>query len=140
MKLTSIATLAFVGLSVAGCVSDIENKGNMLSAAGFNIRVATTPKQIASLRTLPPHTFVLQTKNGRPIYLFADPQVCNCIYYGSEQNYQTYRQMVFAQNLADQQQMTAMMYQQAAFDFGPWGPGPWGPGGYWGPLGWGRPF
>ena len=127
MKLATIAALAS-GLALAGCVTAVQEKENMLSAAGFNVRAATTPQQIASLKTLPPHKFVLQTKNGQTVYVYADPTVCGCLYYGTQQNYQAYRQMAFAQNLANEQQMTALMYQQAAaFDFGPWGPGPWAP-------------
>jgi hypothetical protein len=131
VKPVSIAMLTLVGLSVAGCVSAVQNKENMLSAAGFNVRLADTPQKIASLKTLPPHKFIIQNKGGQPIYVYADPTVCGCLYYGTQDNYQDYRQMMFDQNLANEQQMTAMMNQQMAFDFGPWGPGPWA-GGFWG--------
>ncbi|MGH2343485.1 hypothetical protein ACRC7T_18625 [Segnochrobactraceae bacterium EtOH-i3] len=132
VKPAILATLAFVGLAAAGCVSSVQSEENMLSAAGFNVRVADTPEKVASLKRLPPHQFVVQEKKGKTVYLFADPTICGCLYYGSPENYKQYRQMVFQQNLANQQEMTALMNQDT-FDFGPWGPGPWG--GPWGPGG-----
>ena len=131
VKKSAIAVLALAGLTAAGCVSSIENRESMLSAAGFKPIVANTPQKVASLKKLPAHKFVLQSKGDRSFYVYADPSVCGCLYYGNEQSYQTYRKMVFEQNLANEQQSTAMMMQQASFDFGPWGPGPWVDG-YWG--------
>ncbi|WP_245454231.1 hypothetical protein [Aquabacter cavernae] len=138
MKLKAIAVVGLLGLSLAGCVTATKEKENMLAAAGFQMRFADTPERVASLKTLPSHKFTVQNQGGAPVYLYADPTVCGCIYYGTEENYQNYRQMVFQQQLANQQQMTAMMAQQAAFDYGPWGgpfgPGPYGPGPYMGVM------
>ncbi|MCS0493667.1 hypothetical protein NVS89_01060 [Ancylobacter sp. MQZ15Z-1] len=122
MKLPSIAALALVSLAVAGCVTETENKENMLSAAGFQVRMADTPTKVASLKSLPPHQFIVQNKDGQPVYIYADPTVCGCIYYGNQSNFQSYQQMVFQQQIVSQEQMTAMINQQAAFDFGAWGP------------------
>ncbi|MAA99625.1 MAG: hypothetical protein CMN87_00040 [Stappia sp.] len=125
MKPSAIAALALAGLTAAGCVSAVQNRESMLSAAGFRVRVADTPEKVASLKKLPAHKFVMQSKNGTPYFVYADPSVCGCLYYGTEENYQSYKAMVFEQNLANEQQTAAMMMQQAAFDYGPWGPGPW---------------
>ncbi|GAB4065949.1 hypothetical protein KHC28_22520 [Ancylobacter sonchi] len=124
MKLSSIAVLALVSITAAGCVTATQDKENMLSAAGFRMRLADTPDKVASLKSLPPHKFTVQNQNGQPVYLYADPTVCGCIYYGTQDNFQAYQQMQYQQRLANEQQMTAMMNQQAAdsFDFGPWGP------------------
>lgn len=130
MKLRTVAVMALIGLGVAGCVTDTQNKENMLAAAGFRVRPADTPAKVASLKSLPPHKFTVQLQNGQPVYLYADPTVCGCIYYGNQDNYGSYQQMMFQQRLANQQQMTAMMNQmtaqQMAFDYGPWG-GPFMP-------------
>ncbi len=129
MKLVSVAAMALLGLSLSGCVTDTQNKENMLAAAGFRMRPADTPAKIASLKSLPPHKFTTQIQNGQPVYLYADPTVCGCIYYGTQDNYGAYQQMMFQQRLANQQQMTAMTNQmnaQMAFDYGPWG-GPFMP-------------
>ena len=58
----------------------------------------------------------------------ADPIVCKCLYAGNQTAYQNYRQMVFQQNLANEQQVTAMINQEASWDWGMWGwggPQPW---------------
>jgi len=69
---------------------------------------------------LPPNKFVTRVVNGQPIYQYADPLVCQCVYFGTQQNWGAYRQEVLAKQLADEAQMTAMM-NQSAWDWGPWG-------------------
>lgn len=128
MKLPSIVMLAIISMTTTACVTDTKDKENMLSAAGFQMRLAGTPEQVASLKSLPPHKFTVQNQNGQPVFIYADPAVCGCIYYGSQDNYQAYQQMAFQQRMVNEQEMAAMMNQQASFDFGPWGPiGPMGP-------------
>jgi hypothetical protein len=121
---------AFValGLFLSACQSttaSISNKEDMLAAAGFTLQPANTPQRLAALKSLPPHKFVQQTTNNKVVYVYGDPSICKCVYFGSQQAYGTYRAMVFQQKIADEQQMTAAMQRQAAFDFGPWGPGIW---------------
>jgi hypothetical protein len=126
MTVTRFAALALAGLVLAGCqTANVQNKENLLAAAGFQIRPADTPEKLAALKSLPPHKFVQQVKNGQPIWLYADPTICKCLYAGNQSAWQAYRQMVFQQNIASEQQMTALLNQQAAFDFGVWGPDPW---------------
>lgn len=131
MKIRISSALFLVAL-LAGCQSTqqvIAEKENLLVAAGFMAKPASTPAQQAALKSLPANKFVQQTQNNQIVYLYADPIVCQCIYSGGQAAYSKYSQMVFQQNLADEQQMTASM-EQNAFDFGPWG-GPWGtPWGY----------
>ncbi|MDR6951844.1 cytochrome c556 [Ancylobacter sp. 3268] len=127
MKLPSIAALMLVSVTAAACVTATQDKENMLSAAGFQMRLANTPEKVASLQKLPPHKFTVQSQNGQPVFLYADPTVCGCLYVGTQENFQNYQQMAFQQRMVNEQQMTAMMNQQAAFDYSPWGDGPWGP-------------
>jgi hypothetical protein len=126
MTSIQIAGLALTALVAAGCqTAGVQNKENMLAAAGFLIKPADTPLKLAAIKTLPPHKFVQQVKNGQPIWLYADPTICRCLYVGNQAAWQTYRQMVFQQNIASEQQMTAIMNQENAFDFGVWGADPW---------------
>ncbi|MGE4373409.1 MAG: hypothetical protein AB7E29_11035 [Xanthobacter sp.] len=127
MKAKTIAVLGLIGLGLGACVTAAQQTGNMLSAAGFSMRQASTPQQQAQLQKFPANKFFVQSKNGEPRFFYADPQGCNCVYYGTQANYQAYQQMRFQQNMANEEQMTAMMNQQTAFDMGPWGPGPYGP-------------
>lgn len=126
MKIRMTVAL-FLGVFLVGCQSPsqvISGKENLLTAAGFVAKSATSPDQQASLKSLPANKFVQQTKNNQTVYLYADPVVCQCVYSGNQAAYSKYSQMVFQKNLADEQQMTATMADNA-FDFGPWG-------GFWG--------
>ncbi len=129
MKSATIAALAVLSIGLGACVTAAQNKESMLSAAGFNMRPANTPQQLASLQKFPPNQIFMQSKNGKPVFFYADPKGCQCLYYGTQANYQAYQQMQFQQNLANQEEMTAMMNQDNAYDMGPWG-GPYGPG-FW---------
>jgi hypothetical protein len=121
-----VAALAGAALIVAGCqTANVQNKENLLAAAGFQFRPADTPAKLAALQALPPHKFVQKVQNGQPVWLYADPTICKCLYVGNQSAWQAYRQMVFQQNIASEQQMTALINQQSAFDFGVWGPEPW---------------
>ena len=123
-----VAAVLSAALLLAGCQSGpqaIENKENLLSAAGFAAQPANTPQRQAALKKLPPNKFVQQVKNDQIVYVYADPVVCQCVYFGDQTAYGQYRQMVFQKQLADERQMTAVMAQNS-FDFGPWGP--WGVG------------
>lgn len=125
------------GLMVAvavlgGCAAQVVQKEDMLAAAGFTFRAATTPQAASALKALPPHKFVHQIRNGTPIWIYADPSICGCLYAGDDAAYQRYRQMVFQKQIADEQTQAAMMNQNAAIEqqaammnWGVWGP--WAP-------------
>jgi hypothetical protein len=122
---SSFAALIASAFVLSACQSTVQNKEDLLAAAGFTLQPANTPARLAALKSLPPHKFVLQTKNNNVVYVYGDPTICECVYFGNQQAYATYRQMVFAQQIVNEQQVTAALQQQAAFDFGPWGPGFW---------------
>ena len=120
----SIAFWALTGLlAITGCASQqqlVGQKEDLLAAAGFQVRIADSPHRLAAMRSLPPNKFVTKVVNGQPVYLYADPLVCRCVYFGNQQNWAAYRQEVLAKQLADEAQVTALMYQ-SAWDWGPWG-------------------
>ncbi len=126
-KLPSIPALLGAALLLSGCqtTAGIQNKEDMLSAAGFILQPADTPARLAALKALPPNKFVRKVQGGTVVYVYGDPIVCKCVYFGSQQAYGAYRAMMFQQNMADEQRMTAFMMQDSTFDFGPWGPGFW---------------
>jgi hypothetical protein len=97
----------------------VQSKEDLLAAAGFTIKPANTPARLAAMKRLPPHKFVQQNSGGNVVWLYADPTICQCVYFGDQTAWTNYRAMVFAKQLADQRQMTAIMNQNA-FDFGPW--------------------
>jgi hypothetical protein len=62
-----------------------------LKDAGFIVRVADTPAQVARLRTVPARKFIRRRKAGRAYYMYVDPDTCKCVFLGSEQAMQSYR-------------------------------------------------
>jgi hypothetical protein len=116
-------------LALAGCETPrqvVSQKEDNLAAAGFVVQPSNTPERQAMLNRLPPHRFLLRTHGNTVSYVYADPLVCDCLYIGSQQAYNQYRLHIQQQHLADEQEMTAQMYSDAAWDWGGWGP--WGPG------------
>jgi len=53
-----------------------------LEDMGFIMRPANTPAQIERLRLLPPRSFVTRSKDGKRYYLYADPDLCKCVFVG----------------------------------------------------------
>jgi hypothetical protein len=115
----STLVLFVVCTAMAAC-SQVQNKEDMLAAAGFTVVPANTPQRQASLKSMPPHKFVQQVRNNAVIFTYADPTICDCMYVGNQAAYDRYRRDVFVKNIADEQEMTAQMNQM---DWGPWGPG-----------------
>ncbi|MHB2170083.1 hypothetical protein [Alsobacter sp. R-9] len=77
MKALPPVVLGLILFATAACQTPVQDKENKLPAAGFQVRPADTPLKIAAMRTLPPHRFVQQTSNGQPIWIYADPTICN---------------------------------------------------------------
>jgi hypothetical protein len=115
----STLMLFAVCIAVAAC-SQVQNKEDMLAAAGFTVVPSNTPQRQASLKSMPPHKFVQQVRHNAVIFTYADPTICDCMYVGNQAAYDRYRQDVFVKNIANEQEMTAQMNQM---DWGPWGPG-----------------
>jgi len=122
-KSIALCAVAGLALAAAGCATpqqQVSQKEDLLAAAGFQVRPADSPHRVEAMRRLPPDRFVEKVVNGNPIYLYADPLDCNCLYLGNQQNWDAYKQEMFAKQLADEAQMTAILNQDA-WDWGPWG-------------------
>lgn len=125
-------TLALAGglaLLAAGCVSptaQVQNTEQMLAASGFAQQPAVTPAQRNQLLLMPAHQLMAkELPDHRGLgYVYADPDLCHCVWMGNAQNYQAFEQLAFQQHLADEQMQAAQLASEP-FDWGPWGP--WGP-------------
>jgi hypothetical protein len=106
----------------------VEQREDLLAAAGFVVRPANTPERQAMLHRLPAHSFVQRVNGDVVHYVYADPLVCGCLYVGSQQAYNQYKANQLQQHLADEQQMTAQTYSDATWNWGAWGPWTPGPG------------
>jgi len=95
-----------------------------LSAAGFKMLPADTPKRQEVLASVPPYQLRYFIHNGKPRYLYADPDNCNCIYVGNQLAYQHYEQLKLDEQMTNEQQQTAELNQDAVMqedmDFSAW--------------------
>src|SRR4249920_3406725 len=87
-------------VAVSACANQVQNKEDMLAAAGFTLVPANTPQRQAALASLPPHKFVRQERNNKVVYTYADPTICDCLYVGDQGAYGRYRENVFQKKLA----------------------------------------
>lgn len=128
-KLTITLMAATLGAILTGCATpppsmqqQAAQQEKLLSAAGFNVRPADTPRKMAQLQKLSPYQVLMRFRNEQAVYVYADPQYCQCLYFGNEQAYQTYRRLAIEQNIANEQYAAAQMNEDATMDFGVWGP------------------
>jgi hypothetical protein len=137
VRYCTVIALLLAIQGITGCRTQvIQDKEDSLAAAGFILRPANTPERIAMLKRLPPNRFLRREKGDVVHYVYADPIVCSCLYVGTQQAYAQYVRDRQQKDIANQQQLTADEYSDAAWNWGAWGP--WGPGygfGYGG-FGW----
>lgn len=115
-------------VAVGGCATVQQRTlgtEEVLSAAGFQMKLADTPERLTSLHTLPPRTLVPQTRDGEVYYVYADPEACKCLYVGTEAQYQQYQRFSLQKELADKQLRAAQDYWNATATGGAWGAWPW---------------
>jgi hypothetical protein len=72
----------------------LEKNSFYLSSAGFRVQLANDPAGQKALRALPAHRFVIHKVGDELRYLYAEPQHCVCIFIGTRQAYQTYRDIL----------------------------------------------
>jgi hypothetical protein len=88
------AAIALLCASVAGCSSPARpylEKDMTLSQAGFVAHQADTTARYAMMNTLPPGQLTYRPSPVGPVYLYADPIGCGCVYMGSETAYRAFR-------------------------------------------------
>lgn len=65
-------------------------KEDRLAAAGFKKRPIKTEAQLADFRQIPAHMIRPTSYKGKPVYVYADPDICGCLYVGGKTAYNTY--------------------------------------------------
>ena len=120
IALTSLAASA----ALVGCMTvGVQEKEGQLAAAGFVRQQADTPQKMAKLQALPQNTIVFSQRKKGNVYIYADAAGCGCAFIGNDAAYQQYQQIRTANNIAQMQETTAILNQEAAMDWG----GVWGP-------------
>jgi hypothetical protein len=84
---SAVVVAVVIGLS-SGCAtirrhSTLETE-QMLSAAGFHMKLADTPEKLAHLRALTPRQLVPHRQAEQLYYAYADPEVRRCLYAGTQ--------------------------------------------------------
>ena len=93
------AATLLLGTSVVSAVEapsrpSLEKNSFYLSSAGFRVQVANDPAGQKALRALPAHRFVTNGAGDAVRYLYAEPQHCVCIFVGTQQAYDRYRDLL----------------------------------------------
>ncbi|MDP3182851.1 MAG: hypothetical protein Q8M54_08555 [Desulfobaccales bacterium] len=128
LTMIGMALIALAGCAAVQAIqkSEAMDKEQLLTAAGFRVRLADTPQKLAHLQTLTQRKLIAHQRDGKVYYVYADALACKCLYIGNEEAYQRYQQLVIQQQIADQQRMTAEMNYDAQMNWGMWGPyDPW---------------
>jgi uncharacterized protein YdbL (DUF1318 family) len=112
-----------------GCAAirkgDVDTQEQLLSASGFQMKLADTPQKLAHLQTMTSQKLVPHTKDGKLYYVYADPEFCKCLFVGNEPAYQKYQQLALQQKLSQERLNAAAMNEEAAMTRGMWGPYWW---------------
>jgi hypothetical protein len=131
-----IGAIALLALA-AGCAttSSTTQTTDMLTAAGFKLVNADTPKKQELLKSLPTGQLSLVTYKGRQFYVqpAATP---NQAYVGTEKEYHAYEGLRIAKQMRNDQLLAAQMNQDAMMRWNAWGPSFYGGfygGGFYGP-------
>jgi len=124
--LVGVSLVAMLGACAAMEREEVQQTEDLLSAAGFRIKIATTPAKQLQLETMPQHRPIRRLHNGRMMYVYADAMDCKCLYYGTQVEYDKYRNLALQQQIAQERLNAAEMNENAAMNWGAWGPwGPW---------------
>jgi len=130
IRITVLAVLSVFFLTSCATIrsQDAQSTEELLSAAGFIMVPAETPEELENLNSLTPLRVEFSVKDNRPLYWYADPYSCKCVYTGDQAAYDRYQKLRVEQNVADEEQQAALMNEQAAYNANMWGwlGGPWG--------------
>jgi hypothetical protein len=93
-RLSLIALAAFLsGCALIAREQTIVTE-SLLERAGFQTRALG-----ADDADLPPRDFVTQSDGDQTVYVYADPEGCECVYSGSRAQYERYRWLEARENV-----------------------------------------
>ena len=132
LRLLKVFSAIMLGGFLSSCAmmeaQQTKDTEQLLTAAGFKMKLADTPAKMAHLKTLSQHKIVPHQKNGAVYYIYADAANCQCFFWGQEQSYQNFMLLQVQQNIANEERMTAEMNQDEYMDWNTMGYGMGGDG------------
>jgi hypothetical protein len=130
MRKLNLFFVLFLLVTIVGCAAIQANKTQeqeqLLSAAGFIMVPAMTPAELENLNTLTPHKVLFSVKDNKPLYWYADPTNCRCVYTGDQQAYQRYERLLTESQIADEVEDAAISNEVAEANMWGWMGSPWG--------------
>ncbi|GBR00103.1 MULTISPECIES: hypothetical protein [Gluconobacter] len=85
------AALFLAAFSLAGCVSEpLSPQEQQLASAGFVRHPANSPSRRAELQLMPQHVFLTRTTPEGLRYIYADRDICDCAYIGTQEAFEKY--------------------------------------------------
>ena len=114
----------FAVASLAGCATSqpqTSQRDDVLEAAGFTARPADTADRKAMLDRLPSGHFILRTKDGVDVYVYADATRCNCLYVGTAEAYDRYRAHYNAEIARAEDELSGRVYADTSSGWDVWG-------------------
>ncbi len=118
----AVAIVFLIANAMMGCAGhSTQRTEDLLSAAGFNVVIASTPQRLQHLATLPPYKVIRIQRNGKDRYVYADPAQ-KLIYVGGVFAYQRFKDLRLTKNLAEQDIQDAEFNAQRAAEWDVWGP------------------
>jgi hypothetical protein len=117
-----LTIILLVSTFLSGCANhNPQSTEDLLSAAGFNVVIATTPQQLKHLATLPPYKMMRIQRQGKDRYVYADPAQ-KLIYVGGLFSYDRFRDMRLAKNVTEEDLQDAKFNAEIASGWDVWGP------------------
>ena len=115
----AVVVIAAALLALSGCATirrqEAADREQLLAAAGFQRRPASSPEQHQDLTTMPRYKIVERSKSGDVVYTYADPENCHCLYVGGPKGFSQY------QRLLVEREVTRDL-GEASLNWGAWGP------------------
>ena len=118
----ALTMTALLGACATIQKSEARSTEDLLSAAGFRQVPASTPERVNALKTMKPRTITTVTKNGKTFWVYPDPTDCNCLFAGTQEQYNEYKRLALEKQIADENLAASEASQDAAMDWGMWGP------------------
>jgi hypothetical protein len=95
-------------ITLEGCSTtkqlQVQETEHFLIAAGFQKQLADTPEKLVHLKTLPQKKVIKYQRDEKLYYVYADATACKCLFEGTEEDYQRYKDLLQRKKQMDKEQ------------------------------------
>ena len=112
-------------IALAGCAA-MQNKRTakteeVLFKAGFQKVIADSPEKLAHLKTLPQKKIVSHQHEEGIRYIYADATLCQCMYVGDRDAYQSYTHILLEKEVKDHEHVDGGVLEHEQMNWDLWG-------------------